>query len=211
MVLICASFLVFQPAFGAPGASPIGTVSSRGLIRVNGVPAPAGTEVYAGNLIVTSQGASGYIRLAHGGKIVLGASTVARVTHGTTGFAVLLDHGVVGAVSDASSPIIVEAGGVTVLPRRSSGAYEVELLGTKIRVLSRRGVTMAEAANQTVEVGEGKLMKAAVAFPQPPSHKHKVLAVVLTGVAIAGVGIGVALAYPGKTCQSVSPSAFTCR
>ena len=218
MVLICTLLLAFQPAFGAPAASPIGTVNGKGLVRLNGLAAAAGTTVYAGNRIATGPGADGYVTLANGGRLVLGASTFAQIQgSGGNGIAVKLERGVVGAVSAPKTPIVVEANGVTIRSKQASGAYEVELNGKALRVLARHGTTLATASNRTVEVSEGKLMKATVAPasqsppPSPKSHKREAALVLLTGVAVVGAGLGVALAYPGKTCQTVSPSGFTCR
>jgi hypothetical protein len=216
LALICSLLMAFQPVFGAPSALPIGTVNGKGPIRLNGLPAAAGTTVYAGNRITTGPAAAGYVTLAHGGKLVLGGSTLARIqtAPGGEGISVMLDRGVVGAVSDAKTPIVVEAGGVTIRTKQASGAYEVELSGNKLRVLARHGTTLAAASNRTVEVSEGKLMTANVgSTPQTSSNSHKreAVLVLLTGVAVAGAGLGVALAYPGKTCQAVSPSGFTCR
>jgi hypothetical protein len=215
LVLTCSLLMAFPPVFGAPAASPIGTVNGKGTIRLNGLPAAVGTTVYAGNRIATGPGADGYVTLAHGGKLVLGGSTFARIetAPGGEGISVILDRGVVGAVSDTKTPVVVEADGVTVRTKQASGAYEVELNGKTLRVLARHGTTLAAASNRTVAVGEGKLMRANVATARQTSNSHKRTAVLvlLTGVAVAGAGLGVALAYPGKTCQSVSPSGFTCR
>lgn len=216
LALICSLLMACQPVFGAPSASPIGTVNGKGQIQLNGLPAAAGTTVYAGNSIATGPGADGYVTLADGGKLVLGGSTIAQIEtmRGRHGISVKLDRGVVGAVSDAKTPIVVKAGGVTIRPKQASGAYEVELNGNKLRVLGRHGTTLAAASNRTVEVRQGKLMRATVA-PSPHSSnnskKRQAILVLLTGVGIVGAGVGVALAYPSKTCQTVSPSGFTCR
>jgi hypothetical protein len=216
LALICSLLMVFQPVFGAPTVAPIGTVNGKGPIQLNGLPAAAGTTVYAGNRIATGRGADGYVTLTNGGKLVLGGSTIAKIETARNGhgISVKLARGVVGAVSDAKTPIVLEAGGVTIRTKLAAGAYEVELNGNALRVLARHGTTLATASNRTVEVPEGKLMMATEApAPQSSNHskKRQAILVLLTGVAVASAGLGVALAYPSKTCQTVSPSGFTCR
>jgi hypothetical protein len=212
LVLLCSTLLVFQPAFGTPPPSPLGTVSGRGPIQLNGVAVPAGTDIYPGSRIATGQQAAGYISLASGGKLVLGGSTLARVRVAPAGHGITVDlnQGVVGAVSDPKMPITVVADGVTVRTKQAGGAYEVELDGHSLRVLARRGTALAAASNRTEVVGAGKLLKATVSPAPQSSRKKKAALVLLTGAAIVGAGLGVALAYPSKTCHSVSPSGFTC-
>ena len=211
MSLLCSLLMAIQPALGAPVSAPIGRVNGKGPIELNGVTAPAGADVYLGNRIATGPKASGNVTLAEGGKLVVGSSTSAEITKNSRGFLVRLDRGVVGAVSENRSPIVVSAGGVTIRPRLASGAYEVELNGNKLEVLARRGGALVEAANRTVAVAPGKLLKANLAPKTPSSKKKKALIAAITGVAVVGAGVGIALAYPSETCQTVSPSGFTCR
>ena len=211
LVLICSLLIAFQFALAAPPAAPIGRVSGRGPVLLNGVPAPAGSNVYAGNRIATGRRAAVYVALARGGKLVFGGSTIARVVENASGFSVALDRGVVGAVSDSSAPVLIEARGVTVRTKDPAGAYQVSLSGNTLRVLARNGGAIVDAANRTVELAPGKLMNASVDPKTDLSNKKKVFVGVLTGVAVVSAAVGIALSYPTKTCKTVSPSGFSCQ
>ena len=173
LVLVCSLLMALQPALGTPPAGAIGRVSGRGPVLLNGVAAPVGANVYAGNRIATGRRAAAYVVLAQGGELVLGGSTVARITQNARGFSVNLDHGVVGAVSDSRVPVIIKARGVTIRSKQTSGAYQVALNGRMLRVLARQRGTLVEASNRTVEVAPGKLMEANAVPKESLSKKGK--------------------------------------
>lgn len=208
-VLICCLLLIFQPAFGASPVA-IGTVNGNGQAQVNGALVPNGAVLYAGDRLATRSGGAAFVYLAKGDKLALGGSTVAQVVPNDKGFVVLLNQGRIVAVAQKGLPIVVKANGVTIEPKLASGSYEVALYGKELEVLSRRGTTLAEAPNRTVEVGAGKLLKADVA--QVPSsagkNKKQMVLVALVAAGVAGAGLGVALAEPTRKC--VSQSGLTC-
>ncbi len=211
LVLVCALLVAFPSALAAPPAVAIGRVSGRGPILLNGVSAPAGANIYAGNRIATGRRAAIYVALARGGKLVFGGSTIARISENTTGISVTLNRGVVGVVSEPHAPVLVDAHGVTIRTKQRAGAYQVALNGNSLRILTRTGGALVEAANRTVALAPGKLMKASLAPKTPSSKKKKALIAVITGVAVVSAGVGIALSYPTETCKSVSPSGFTCQ
>ncbi|HEV2386523.1 MAG TPA: hypothetical protein VGS20_04635 [Candidatus Acidoferrales bacterium] len=206
LALVCSLLLAFQPVWGAPAPAPIGRVSGPGPVELNGIAAPTGTIVYAGNRVTTGAQAIGYVSLARGGRLVIGRSTSARIDQDGKGFTVQLDRGVVGAVSEASGPIVVMAGGVTIRPKQASGVYEVALNGNALKVLANHGSMMAEGASRTVEVPEGKVMDASVSPPQGQSFTGTgdIVLISLLAAAGLGIGLGVALSGQGKTCASSS-------
>jgi ferric-dicitrate binding protein FerR (iron transport regulator) len=202
--------LAFDPALAAPSSSVVGAISSRGGVQVNGVTAPNGTIVYAGNRIVTAPGAVAIVMLARGGKVALGGSTSASLTVGSGKLLVKLDSGVVDAVSEAKTPVLVEADGITVRARNRSGAFEVAVTGRSLRVFARRGPVVAEGANRTVRIGAGKTMKTSVAHAAKGAGSRMGTVLIVAGAAGAA---GLAAAIHGssgssKTC--VSPSQLSC-
>lgn len=206
LVFVCSLLLVFQPAFAAPPMA-IGTLNGNGHAKVNGTIVPNGVVLYAGDQVSTTSGSTALIYLAKGGKVALGGSTVAKLTANDKGFTVALNHGKVLAVTGKATPLIVNADGVKVEPKRKTGSYEVALNGNKLEVLSRTGTTLAEAPNRTAEVGEGKLMKATLTAGGPApagKSKRKMVLVVLIAAGIAGAGFGIAAAEPSRKCVSQS-------
>ncbi len=209
--VIGSLLLAFGPAAAVPPASPLGSMSSRGAVEVNGVPAPNGMNVYAGNRIVTARGAVAVVMLARGGKLALGSATSALLTGLPEELLVKLDRGVVDAVSEAKAPVVVEVGGVTIRARDRDGAFEVVAKGRSLRVVARRGPVLAEAANQTVSIAEGKTMKTSVA-PAAEGSGGDMKTIVIVAGAAGAIGLGAAVdSLSGSSKQTcVSPSQLSC-
>jgi len=204
MVLICSLLMAFEPAFGSPNRA-IGTVTGNGEARLNGSVVPNGTVLYTGDRIVTTSGGAASIHLTRGDVLALGSSTAAQVKATDKGFTVLLDSGRVAAAAGKDAPIVVESHGVTIVPKQTNGSYEVALNGSELEVLTHRGTTLAEAANRTVEVPEGRLMRATVdQGPTPAGKKSKLILVVLIAAGVAAAGLGVALEAPSRRCVSAT-------
>jgi hypothetical protein len=208
---VASLLLAFDPALAAPPASVLGTVNGRGSVEVNGVRAPNGMDVYAGNRIVTARGAVAVVMLARGGKLALGGATSALLTSVPDGLLVKLDRGVLDAVSEARVPLLVEVGGVTIRARNRDGAFEVVAKGRSLRVVARRGPVVAEAANQTVSIAQGKTMKTSVAPAAERSGSDMKTIVIVAGAAGA-IGLGAAVnSLSGSSKQTcVSPSQLSC-
>lgn len=211
LVLICSMLMAFQPVFGSP-ANAIGTVTSSEA-RLNGSPVPDGAVVYAGDRIATTAGGNASIRLQRGAELSLAESTAAQVTSSEKGYAVELDQGRVEAVAGAKAPVVVNSDGLTVMAKAKNGSYEVALNGDKMEIVSRRGTTVAEAANRTVEIPEGMMLKATMAQGPPSTgrsglQKKDMVIALLIAAGVTGAGLGVALAEPTKHCAS--GSGLTC-
>ena len=209
--VVAALLLVFDPAVAVPPASLLGSMSSRGVVQVNGVPAPSGMNVYAGNRIVTARGAVAVVMLARGGKLALGSSTSTLFTNLPKGLLVKLDRGIVDVVSETQAPVLVQVGGVTIHARNRDGAFEVVATGRTLRVVAQRGSVLAEAANQTVLIDEGKTMKTSLA-PAAEGSRRDLGTVVIVAGATAAAGLGIAIhslsASSKQTC--VSSSQLSC-
>lgn len=210
MLAILSSLLMaFPPAGATAPVAPVGRMTSTGSVWVNGLAAPAGTNVYAGNEISTGSQAAVEVALARGGKLVLGGSTIARVSVAGQGFSVALDRGVVGVVSESRAPVVLDAYGVTIRTKEPAGAFQVALAGRSLLVLARQGGALVEAVNRTVEVAPGRLLQAGVVPQNPDSRspaKHKELVLVLTTVTVLGAAAGLALADPSRSpCLAPSP------
>jgi hypothetical protein len=211
LALICSVVMAFQPVFGSP-AGAIGTVAS-GDARLNGSPVPNGAVIYTGDRIATTADGSAAIHLERGAELALGESTAAQVTSSDKGFMVLLEQGRLSAVTGSNAPVVVNSDGLTIAPKQKNGSYEVALNGDALEVVSRRGTTVAEAANRTVEIPEGMMLRARMAQGPPATgqkgqkKKDMVLAALLAA-GVTGAGLGIALAEPSKKCSS--GSGLTC-
>jgi hypothetical protein len=208
--LIPCLLIAFSSVLASPPPETIGRMNTRGMVSLNGIAAPDGSIVYAGNQISTDRSAAAYVSFAHGGKLVLGGSTIARVSEIGMDYTVMLDQGLIGAVSTSRAPIVIETHGVTIHGNPSGAAYQVEIEGKALRVLSRQGEIFVEDSNRTIEVDAGKVLEANVTPRISHSQKKKVLLAVLNGVAVAGTVAGFGLVVPSKSCETVSPSGLTC-
>lgn len=209
---ILSLLLAFQPAFATPPPSPVATVSGRGPIRVNGMLVPPGTSVYAGSRIDTGPGAVAFVVLPHGSKLVLGASTSARLVAGKKDFPVKLEKGTLGAVSEAGAPVLVETRGVTIRTKNAEGTYEVAVKKNSVEVLARSGAAVAEEANRTVDIPEGKMMKATLASSRAGTSKGHLETVLVVAGAGAAAGLAAAIrTLSGSHSQNcASPSQLGC-
>ena len=206
--------LTFAPAAPGGAAAIIGAVNGRGTVQVNGVPAPNGTNIYAGNRIATGPGAVAIVALARGGKLAFGGSTSALMIFESARGRLLvkLEGGVVDAVSEAGAPVEVEAGGVRIRAKGGSGAFEVAMAGRSLRVLARRGTVLAAAAKRTLQIAQGKTLKATLARPWPAAGAGHLTAVMIVAGAAGAVGLAAAVhSLSGSSQQScVSPSQMSC-
>ena len=209
--VVAALLLAFDPAAAVPPYTPLGSMRSRGAVQVNGVPAPSGMNVYAGNRVVTARGAVAVLLLARGGRLALGSSTSTLFTNLPKGLLVKLNRGVVDVVSETQAPVLVQVGGVTIHAQNRDSAFEVVATGRTLRVVAQRGSVLAEAANQTVLIEEGKTMKTSVAPAAEGSGSRMRTVMILTGAAGAA-GLAAAIhATSGSSNQTcVSPSQLSC-
>jgi hypothetical protein len=209
--VIGALLLAFNPALAAPPGSPLGTITSRGAVEVNGVPVPKRMNVYAGNRIVTARGAVAVVQLAGGGELVMGGETSASFTSLSDGLVVKLDSGVVDAVSDSKVPVLVKVRGVTIRAGKRDGTFEVSINGRSLRVVARRGPAVAETANQTVRIDDGKTMKTRLARAAEGSGRD-MRAIVIAAGAAGAAGLATAItSLSGSSNQTcVSPSTLSC-
>lgn len=210
--ILCSLLLVFQPALAPAAPRAFGILNGKGLVRVNGIVAPAGTAVYPGNRIDTGPGAIAFVALPQGAKFVLGESTSVRTAASNRRRSVRLEKGTLGAVSTPQASLVVETRGVTIRSQRARGAYVVAVKGTSLQVFARDGAALVRAANRMVTIKKGMLLKATVA-PPPAGSKSGQLKTVLL---VAGVGAAAAIAMAvrnlsgshSQTC--VSPSRLSC-
>lgn len=210
--VLCSLLFVFEPALAAPPASAVGTVSGWGLTQVNGALAPAGTVVYSGNRIETGPKATAFVMVSGGGKFVLGPSTAAQLGAAHTAIPIRLCDGMLGVVSRAQTPIVVETGGVTVRAKDAAGTYMVTLEGRSLRVVARAGTALAEAANRTIEIPAGTMMRAKLATAKAGAKKNRLETVLLVaGVgAAAGLGLAITGLSGSHSRNCASPTQLAC-
>lgn len=210
LAMICSAVMAFQPALGAQHSLMVGIVDGSGRMMLNGMAAPTGTLVFSGNRIEVGVRGTAYVALDHGGRILLGQSTSARVVAGADGYRVRLDHGVVGASSEAKWPILVTVGGLTIRAKQAAGAFVVSWDGSDVKVAAHRGTALLLADNRAVEIPEGKGLDARAGTPAGKSGTgaHKWLIGGVVAAAALGVGLGVGLATQGNCA---SPYQLTCQ
>ncbi|MDE3136089.1 MAG: hypothetical protein KGL59_05925 [Acidobacteriota bacterium] len=209
--VIGSLLLAFHPALAGPPATPLGSMRSQGAVEVNGVAALNGMNVYAGNRIVTSRGAVAVVMLAAGDKLALGSTTSVSLASVPQGLLVKLDRGDVGVVSEAKTPLLVQVGGVTIRAGNRAGAFEVIVKGRSLRVVAQHGPVMAEAANQTVRIDEGKTLKTRLDPVAEGTGRGMRTIVIVAGVAgAAGLAAAISSLSGSSKQTCVSPSQLSC-
>ena len=203
-LLLCGALAVVQPALGAAPRPAIGTAVGNGPIWIDGVTLPSGAVFYSGDRIsTTSTEASLY--LAKGEELTFGPATAAQVTSIPAGFFVQLESGTIAAFDGRDSRTVISAGGITIESQQTSGSYEVAFSGSKLRVATRRGMTLVTGANRKVEVPAGSLMRTTVLGGSSSRKAGKLLLItVIAAAAAAGTILGVAAAAPSPACVSSS-------
>ena len=216
LATLCSLLLVYAPVAGAGTPTALGKLDSKGPTDVNGTAASTGTTVFPGDRITTQREASASLSLASGSQLTLAASSSLQMKDSGGQPAAKLERGGVAVLSRASAPVVVEAGGARVHASNGGGVFAVILDGNNLKVLASKGAAKVEAANRTVEVGEGKMLEAAMAPQQPagdqPSEMGTFELVLLSASAAAAfVALGIAVKKLTESCTgTASPFKVTC-
>lgn len=209
--VLAALLLIYQPLPGLSISPAIGRLDSKGTVRVNGVAAPTGTTVHAGNQIDTGPGGIAAVMLSDGGQLVLGSSTSAVVSVGH-GFLIRLAKGALGAVTPPKVPFIVEIRGITVRPKNREGTYTVVVERDTLSISAIQGDALVQGPEKIVDVRPGTTLKATLA-PATEGKKRNHLKALLI---LSGVGAAAAIALATRnlsgahTRTCVSPSQLNC-
>jgi ferric-dicitrate binding protein FerR (iron transport regulator) len=211
LVAICAAIvLVYQPVAWAASPASIGQIATKGNAELNGANAVTGATVFSGDRIVSHPDSTASLALTGGSRIVLAGAGAMQVKAEGEELTATLDKGKLGFLSQASAPVVVEAGGTRVTPGKNGGVYVVELDGNKLEVSAYKGGAKVEAANRTVEVPEGKTLLATLEPAQgpPSSAGHSSFAVwAIVALAAAGAITAIVLATTGG--KTISPSSLS--
>lgn len=229
LALVLSLLLAALPVLPAEPSAAVGKMTTRGAAEVNGTTLPNDATVFSGDRLATEKDSAVALSLGAGNQVFFPELTRARLERSGNETKVSLEHGALAVVSRAGTVPVVETSGVRIQTAGSAPAiFEVAISGTKLKVLSRTGITRVIAADRTIELPEGKMLEASVS-PAPPSPQAPAAGTGMTGglttiqiVAIAvGVGAGVtglvlgavALTRPNpKDCKITgsSPATITC-
>jgi hypothetical protein len=217
LATLCSLLLVYAPVAGAGRPTALGKLDSKGPTEVNGAATSTETTVFPDDRITTQREASASLSLASGSQLTLAASSSLQMKDTGGQSAAKLERGGVAVLSRASAPVVVEAGGVRVHASNGGGVFAVILDGNNLKVLASKGAAKVEAANRTVEVGEGKMLEAAMA-PQQPVGEGALsemgtfeLVLLSASAAAAFVALGIAVKKLSESCTGTpSPFSVTC-
>jgi hypothetical protein len=215
--LCAAAVLPYQPVAWAAAPAVVGEISVRGSAEVNGIGAVDGKTVFSGDRLVTDGNSTASVTSRRGARLVVVESSAVQIEDSSGLLTALLVRGGVAAVSPAQAPLIVEVGGMRIVPGKAGSVYAVQLEGSKLRVLAQSGTLSVEAANRTVSVPEGKTMDATV-VPDPGNRgaasgggSHLTDILIASTVALAATTIALGVAYATTGC-TVSPTGVgTCK
>lgn len=203
-LLLCGVLTVAAPALGAAPRRAIGTAVGAGAIRVDGVTLPSGVVFYSGDRISTAS-AEASLYFAKGDELTLGPSTAVRVKWTPTAVVAQLEHGTIAAFDGSQSRTIVTASGITIESQKTGGSYEVAFEGNRLRVVTRRGVTLVTGAKRSLAVPAGRLLRTTVGPGAAGGAVGNLLtAAVIAAAATAGTVLAVAAASPAPACVSSS-------
>lgn len=205
--------LTYQPVAWSATPVAVGQISTNGAAEINGVDAVTGGTVFSGDRIITPRGATASLSLAGGSQLILVGSSSVQVNNAGSQLSAALEHGKLAILSPARAPVVVEAGGIRIVPRKDGSLYAVELTGNSLNVTARRGIVDVEAANRTIALKEGKTLRATLGPPQEPegagadgAARSRILeATIVASVLLAGTALALAIVSLKAGCK-VSPS-----
>jgi ferric-dicitrate binding protein FerR (iron transport regulator) len=210
LVAICAAMLlVYQPVAWAASPASIGQIATKGSAEINGANAVTGATVFSGDKIVSHRNSTAALALTGGGRLVLTGAGAMEVKRDGEHITATLAKGKLGFLSQAKSPVAVDAGGTRTTPGKTGGVYVVALDGNNLEVSAYKGVAKVEAANRTLEVPEGKTLRATLEPGQGPPSSAGFSSVatwtIIALVAAAGaIAAGVVASSGGRI--TLSPS-----
>jgi len=217
--LCTAGIFIFQQTGWAAAAPVVGEISVHGRAAVNGLDTASGKTIFSGDRIVTEAQSTAAVTSRGGARLLVVEASAVEIKDSNGSLVARLDHGGLAAVSPAQAPLIVEVGGMRILPAARGSVYAVFLDGNKLKVQAQSGALDVEAANRTVSLPEGKTLDATMA-PAPEggggggaSGGSSTLTAVLIAstVALAASTLALAIDDVTKGC-TVSPAGVgTCQ
>jgi len=228
VAILCSVLLVFAPVAESANSRAIARLSATGTAQVNGVVAPAGTSIFAGDRIVNADDSNTALSLTGGSRLILTGAGTLDLELSSSQPGAKLDMGRLAVLTRASAPITVEAAGTRITGGGGDAVYAVSVDGNNLQVTASMGRAEVEGAGRTVEVPEGKTLMAKMMPPEPRDPQGSASPGGSGGVSglftfknimiiavVAGAATAVALAIRDltKSCNgstTVSPSTVPC-
>ncbi len=208
--------LVYQPAAWPAPAGPavVGEIATKGIAEINGANAVTGASVFSGDRIVSHSNSTATLALKGGSRVVLVGAGAVQIKASEGYLTARLEQGKAAFLSNASAPIVVEAGGTRTVAGKKGGVFLVALNGNQLEVTAHQGDAEVEAGNRTVEVAEGKTLRATLdpspGAPNSGGGSNFAIIALGTSLALSGSALGLALANLSTGCKTVSPSTVGC-
>lgn len=233
LALVCSLLLVYAPLVEAANSRGMGMLTTAGTTQVNGVVAPTGTTIFAGDRVINAEGANAAVSISGGSRLILIASGSLQMSEADGHPTARLEKGSLAVLNHAAAPVAVEAAGTRITGAANDSVYAVTVDGNDLRVVASKGNAEVEGAGRTVEVPEGKTLVAKMMAPDPPGPQEtpqtgappaasgggagrflnfkNVLLMVTAAGALAGLAIAVKdLTRTCKVNTSTSPFSVNC-
>jgi len=191
--------------------APTGSLTSTGEVHVNGVPAPADSTIFAGDLVDTGQNGSATFTISGKGDLKISRQSQLVFSNGSQYAAELKVGTVVLDSSSGPAGVTLLAGSYVVVPAAAdqnasaridgpnNGAFRISCLTGTVALVALQG-----GSGQVLQAGEAVNVSPQGVSTASASSSHQkrwILLGVAGGGAVAGIA---AAASHGK--QSVSPS-----
>jgi ferric-dicitrate binding protein FerR (iron transport regulator) len=226
LATLCSILLAYVSFAEQSNSQAMALLSSNGPAQVNGHATSSGAAIFAGDRVVSPDGASTVLSMTGGSRLILAGSGALHVGK-TAGQAIArLENGSLAVLNRAGAPVVIEAAGTRISGGKGDSVYSVTVNGNNLEVMASKGETAVEGAGRTIEVGEGKTLKATMspsnsADPQqspPPAATGGYgsfftfeRVVLIASAAVSAVALGIAIKSLVRTCRATgSPSTVHC-
>lgn len=227
LATLCSIALVCAPLAEAASSETLGMLNSNVPTNVNGTMTPSGATLFAGDRIVSTDGASRAVSMIGGSRLILAGSGTLKIERIGKQPAAKLENGTMAVLSRVAAPILVEVAGTRITSAKGDAVYAVTVNGNSLQVMASKGEVAVEGAGRTIEVGEGKTLDATMSPPDGSDSGKRDPAPAATGgyagfftfervvliatAAAAAASLGIAIKSLLRTCRVTgSPSTVTC-
>jgi hypothetical protein len=208
LAVVLSLLLVALPVLPAEPSAALGKLTARGAAEVNGTVLPNEATVFSGDRLATPKDSDAALSLGAGNQVFFPELTRARIERSGNQTKVSLESGALAVVSRSGIVPVVETGGVRIETTGNAPAiFEVAINGTSLKVLARTGAAKVLAANRTIEVPEGKMLKATLT-PAPRSPDNPPAGTGMTSglstIQVVAIAVGVASGVTGLVLGTVA-------
>jgi len=159
----------WQGFAGSRAAGPIGSLVGQGTVRIGGQPAPSGTAVFAGDVVVTEKGSVAVVTLRSGDTAGLAPESELSLTGGDGKPRLSLRRGALVVRAMGVQPVHVEVLGTPVSVQGEGGfpaICSVAAVGRSAAILNEGGRVEIHGAGAPLLLPKGKSVQWEAGHPQ---------------------------------------------